>query len=104
MLGAPFEVQRGYWALFGISAVLLLYKRSDTALFAFLGGTVMARISVEHVPAALEGFEIQLTVNTSPNGGYSITGIGLNQKGRHVAKSKRVQQVRYKSMIPAKKR
>lgn len=63
----------------------------------------MARLSVEHVPAALEGFEIKVTVNTSPNGGYSITGIGLNRKGQPVAKAKRVRQAKNKSMIPAKK-
>lgn len=61
------------------------------------------QISVEHFPAVQEGFEIKVSVSAQTRGGYSITGVGLDRKGRPVARSKRVRHAENKSKVSAKK-
>ena len=61
-------------------------------------------ISVEHVPAAQDVYEIKVMVDALSDGGYAITGVGLDPRGKAIEKTKRVRKAISKAKIYDTKR
>lgn len=61
-------------------------------------------ISVEHVPAAQDDYEIKVMVDALSDGGYAITGVGLDPRGKAIEKTKRVRKASSKAKITDTKR